>query len=105
MPPDPSFLLNTLALLAVASGVLSNITVIVVSLRGRPTVRKDEFDEHKVHVSGRFAGVNSKIDDIEREMRGQLADVTTALSAISSDMQRNVGRLEGAVNALVERHK
>lgn len=101
--PDQSFVFQCLLFMAVASGVLSNISVIVVSLRGKPTVRKDEFDEHKTHVSARFSGVNKKVDDLEAEVRGGLTNITASLGETAQDFQRGLGKLEGAVEAILSR--
>lgn len=102
MIPDPTFTLNALAALAIASGLASNLTVIVVALKGRPTVRKDEFDEHRAHVSARFAGVNDKINNLNQafdgdfsSIRDEIKGLTGSLSHINADLQRVVGRLEG----------
>lgn len=101
--PDASFTMNLMLFFAVASGILSNLTVIVVSLKGRPTVRKDEFDEHKAHDSARFKGLNEKVDTLAAETRQEQAKFTTSLGALVGDFQRGLGRLEGAVDAIQKR--
>ncbi len=101
--PDASFTMNLMLFFAVASGILSNLTVIVVSLKGRPTVRKDEFDEHKAHDSARFKGLNEKVDTLEAETRKEHASITASMSSLVADFQRGLGRLEGAVSAIQSR--
>lgn len=94
MNPEPAFILNSLALFVVASGLLSNLTVIVVFLRGRPAVRKDEFDEHKSHDSARFDGLNKKFEALVSKQDTKLDKIIEQMGELAESIARHEGKLE-----------
>ncbi len=95
---SPVFVYQLLLVILAAANVLGALGTFIASVRGKPTVPKEEFEKYQAYVSSRFDGTNKKVDDLDTTVSSELKSLTSSLSHINADLQRVVGRLEGQIN-------
>jgi hypothetical protein len=95
MNPDPGFLSNAFVLLTVASAICSNLAVIVITVRGRPAVRREEFEDHKLQTAERFNGLAKKLNDSLAKVEQGQDEILRELRDFAKTLGRHEGKLEG----------
>ena len=83
-----------LLILALANG-LGALGTFISAVKGRPAVKRDEFDEHKTQVFARLGGLNDKVNEAAAKHEEQLAEILKELRTIAHTIGIHQGKLEG----------
>lgn len=92
--PDPIVIYNILVLLLAASNVIGTLGTVISAIKGRPSVKREEFTEHKEQVFARLSGLNEKLNEALSKLDGKLDKFLDKHSELLESVARHEGLLQ-----------
>lgn len=92
--PDPNTIYQILLVILAASNGLGALGTFIQAIKGRPSVKREEFDEHKNQVFARLGGINEKLNEAIGKLDGKLDKFLEKHSELLESVARHEGLLQ-----------